>query len=282
MKPSLAYHPKPDEINDLLQGLTYPVYGSMKIDGIRVRKVKPLPNSENTAILTKSGKSIANIELSKRLLRGLPDHTEGELVAFTFGAASPCNVTQAYVNTRTPSKCPVTVYLFDYALPRLGFDARLKLLKGCDIATTPDLSVVIVPQVLLCNPRQVLEFEEEILTKEPPYGEGIVLRGMHQNYISGRCTKTSGAFIAIKRREDGEATITGIVQRKSQGRLMNAVGAFSVDWNGVSFEIGSGLTDAQASAFWHQRDSMIGRRVEFSYAPVLKDTPRHPVFKKLI
>ena len=148
------------------------------------------------------------------------------------------------------------------------------------------------------SPAEVLAFEATCLAQG---FEGVMLRDPQGPYKHGRSTLREGWLLKLKRFEDSEAVVTGYVERESNtnatqiselgltkrshakaGRVANGgLGALQVTdvQTGVSFEIGSGFTEAQRVSFWRNRDYMVGRLVKYKYFPVgVLEKPRHPIW----
>jgi len=86
--------------------------------------------------------------------------------------------------------------------------------------------------------REVLEgFLSEVLAQG---GEGVMLRRPNSRWLP----KRHRGVLKWKPFEDSEAMVVGYVAGKEgkQGNVLGKIGALIVDWQGVEFEIGSGLT----------------------------------------
>lgn len=100
-------------------------------------------------------------------------------------------------------------------------------------------------------------------------GEGVMLREPGSFYEK----KRSGTLLKVKRFHDAEATVFGHVAGKGKhaGRL-GALDCLTED--GVAFQIGTGLSDAQREA-----PPSVGSRVTYRFQELTKDrVPRFPVF----
>lgn len=100
-------------------------------------------------------------------------------------------------------------------------------------------------------------------------GEGVMLRAPGSLYEK----KRSSTLLKVKRFHDAEATVTGHVAGK--GKHLGRLGALDcVTDEGVAFQLGTGLSDAQREA-----PPTIGTRVTFRFQELTKDrVPRFPVF----
>jgi len=71
--------------------------------------------------------------------------------------------------------------------------------------------------------------------------------------------------------------ITGL--QEGTGKFEGQLGALVVNFEGVTVNVGSGLTDALRESIWLDKDSHIGRLVEVEYHEVTPDKSlRHPRF----
>jgi DNA ligase-1 len=114
--------------------------------------------------------------------------------------------------------------------------------------------------------------------------EGVVLRAPDGGYKFGRSTLRQGWLLKLKRFADAEARVIGVEElvhgedaaREGSGLL----GAFVLrSPAGVTFRVGSGLTDAQRRDFWRRRAALVGALVKYkSMVAGVKTAPRHPVF----
>src|SRR5690606_22988270 len=111
--------------------------------------------------------------------------------------------------------------------------------------------------------------------------EGVMLRTPSGIYKFGRSTAREGILLKVKRFADDEAIIVGTVEQMENTNLatVNALGnterstskaglipkgtlgAFECEWNGLRFEIGTGLNQAQRDSFWAERDSLVGHKL---------------------
>ena len=274
-------------VNVELDKLTYPVYMSPKLDGIRVI-------IKDGKVLSRNGKPIPNLFIQSLLktYHGL----DGELIV---GHPTHPNVFQLTTSgvmsiEGTPN---VRLYVFDCWYAEGGIDARYnEVLKI--IQNNPIIDIEVVPQIIINSLEELYKFEEDCLAKGY---EGVMLRYPNAPYKNGRSTVKEGALLKLKRFSDSEAIILsmepllrnhneatknalGYTERSSH--IYNKVaddllGALNVKdvRTGVEFSIGSGFTEEQRRDFWNRRDELIGSIVKYkSFAIGVKDKPRFPVF----
>ena len=129
--------------------------------------------------------------------------------------------------------------------------------------------------------------------------EGVMLAAPSAAYKYGRATVKGGELLKVKRFEDSEAVVLGIVEEEFNGNDAEtnelgrtkrssakagkvgkgSMGALLVrDWKtNVEFNIGTGFTAADRAAMWDKPP--IGETVKYKFFPVgVKDKPRHPVY----
>jgi DNA ligase-1 len=283
MKPLLA---EKVDLNNLL----FPVYTSVKIDGFRclihqadgpiTRSMKPIPNH------------YVRTKLSEWGLAGL----DGELITTTGGKMDEFNAVQSKLATR--SGMPDFEYLvFDRFLDSsLPFSERFARAKA-QVEALNNPRVKVVEHVLVHNLEQLLAFEDKAVTDG---FEGSMVRDPQGRYKYGRSTLKEGILLKVKRLDDDEAEVVhfqerrtntneptrdalGYQQRSSHQENMvpcGDLGALTVEWRGVQFDVGTGFTAAQRVEYWNIRDSLLGRKVTFAYQGVgSKGRPRFPRFK---
>lgn len=269
-----------------LETLRYPLLLSPKLDGIRCiirggvavsRNLKPIPNA-----------------FVQRELIGLSDGVDGELmVEGTF------NEVQSAIMSRD-GEPDFTFHVFDWAVPSaqagpLGFAGRFN--SVCRIYHP---RVKAVPHEWVLDPTGVQMREEHYVGLGY---EGVMLRDPDGPYKFGRSTTKEGWLLKLKRFEDAEAEVVGVVERMhnenelEQDALGHAkrshaksgmvpagdLGALVCKAPGFTetFEIGSGFTAQDRIDLWKlAQEGRVWPPVCFKYQPHgTKDRPRCPVFK---
>lgn len=275
MKPLLASPADLDKIR-------FPLLGSVKIDGIRglvvdgeavSRKLKPIPNHHIRTLL--SGPQYNGYD--------------GEIVTYTNGVMDPFNTIQSKVMSMegTPD---FKFMVFDTFTNPDQFYLR----RYFDIA--PDVLIDRVPIVPLGSMSQMMAFEAAAVKDG---WEGIMVRSMTSPYKFGRSTVNEGYLLKIKRFEDSEAEVIGFKERMtnlneqvtdnlgyakrstSKENLVgaNTLGAITLMWNGVVFDVGTGFDAVTAQYIWDNRDTYMGYTVTFKFQDVGPlGAPRFPVF----
>lgn len=281
LKPMLGYN-KPYNLEDL----KYPVYGSVKLDGIRClakggvalsRKLLPIPNLFVQAWFKEHAD----------LLEGL----DGELIVGEPTAPDCYRKTMSGVMS-IEGEPDFTYYVFDvWDRPDEGFEER----TACLPKSEDRLSVL--PQRALFDADETAAFEAQCIADGH---EGIILRYPDALYKYGRSTLKEGALLKRKSftdvdctildlieavRNDNEATVDELGHTKrshaKEGRTEGKgyVGALLVrDEHGREGKIGTfrGLTLEDRKAIWEHRWPYIGKVCKASVMEHGgKDFPRH-------
>jgi DNA ligase-1 len=99
-------------------------------------------------------------------------------------------------------------------------------------------------------------------------GEGVMLRKAGSLYEEGR----SSTCLKVKSFLDDEAKVIGYTDGK--GKHKNRVGALICEWNDVTVEVGTGLSDKQ-----RENPPALGSKITFRYfETTVAGIPRFPVF----
>lgn len=100
-------------------------------------------------------------------------------------------------------------------------------------------------------------------------GEGVMLRASRSLYEYGR----SSDLLKYKQKQSNEAVLLGF--ELGNGRLAGITGALVVRWEGVTFRIGSGLSDSVRKS-----PPEIGSSISFGYCGLTDSgCPRFPTFQ---
>jgi len=130
--------------------------------------------------------------------------------------------------------------------------------------------------------------------------EGGILRSFKGKYKQGRSTLKEGYLLKLKRFLDDEAVVIGFEERMQNNNVKevdergyskrsskkaglvgaDTLGSLIVQWNGVTFNVGSGFDDAQRKEVWQNKDKYLGKLVTFKYQELTEyNIPRFPTFK---
>ncbi len=269
--------------------LKYPLYASIKYDGIRAtmqggklvsRTLKPIPN-ENV----------------QKMFAHLPEGIDGELMVGDPSAKDVFQQTTSIVMSHNKPCDGIVFYAFDMFGTEPFADRRIRASASVD----DDINVDFVDQKIIANEKELLEFEQETL--EAGF-EGLILRSIDGLYKEGRSTEKQGWLLKLKRFIDAEAKVldfyeemenTNEATKNALGRTERStakagmvgkgtLGGFDVigingDFKDVEFSVGSGMTAEQKKEFWGKRSKLVGKILKYKYFPIgTKDKPRLPIF----
>jgi DNA ligase-1 len=281
-----------DDINEL----TYPLYGSFKLDGIRCYCAALVPPPGDSCVpLTRTLKILPNAHVRDKLAK-LPPGFDGELMCVGGFQA----VQSAFM---TRHGFPEFTYnVFDWvpdSWERAPYCERLLRLQDMCIRALKEEHhfVRFLNQRTLHNPDEVHAMTQEAWTEGH---EGLILRSMHGHYKFGRSTLRERLLLKVKQFEDAEAEVIGFEElvrnenepernalgyqeRSSHKENMvpgGTLGALKVrDHAGVEFCIGTGFTQTQRDLIWAERNNHMGRIVKYRHQPHGRlHLPRIPTF----
>lgn len=279
------------------EGLTFPLIGSPKVDGVRCvvrggvalsRKLEPIPNQYLQRML------------GNPLLEGL----DGELCVGAPSSDTVFNDTMRGV-MRQDGMPQFTLWVFDaWNMPEdVGYALRLARLKQAMALEPYSLHphLRMLPSTTLNSMEELTAYQEDQL--EQGY-EGVMVRSPDGPYKHGRSTAKQGWLMKVKRFSDGEAVVTGATELMHNANELEAdalglakrssaqdglvpggvLGSLQVTdvTTGVEFSIGSGFDAAQREQFWrwHLAGQLVGLTVAYKHFEVgVKTAPRFPVFK---
>ena len=270
----------------VLDDLTFPRFGSPKIDGIRASNV-------DGRLLSRTLKEIPNRHVYNMFNQNKFKWLDGELIAGSPTSETCYRDTVSVVMSDDKPALDVKWYVFDYwADPTLPYSARLHLLAA-EVKELNHPHIVMLNHEPL-NDRAALDtYEAEQV--ELGY-EGIMLNDPASAYKFGRATSKGGQLLKVKRFVDSEAVVIGVEEEMENrnpaetnelGRTKRStakdgllgkgtMGALIVRdvKTGVEFKIGTGFTAEDRAANWP-----LGTIVKYKSFPIgVKDKPRHPVY----
>lgn len=292
-KPMLA-----EDVVDF-ESLTYPLYGSFKVDGVRAlmldggltpRSLKQFPNRPMAEVFNRWSAQLALFD--------------GELTLGVDPAAP--NLCRSTTSATSSLDGPTDLYwwVFDVAILGYSFSDRLGMMKTRHkrLPTEARKRVRLLEQRLLRTPDEARKMEEEALALGY---EGLVLKDPNGDYKCGRSTLKSQQFLRVKRFADAEVKILGFAERMKNNNeakrnelghqtrsshKANKAGADTLGtivgevltgpFKGKTVEIGTGWDAATGAWIWANKARLIHEVGKFSYFPHgCKDLPRFPVWQ---
>lgn len=271
--------------------LKYPLYASIKYDGIRA-------TMQGGRLLSRTLKPIPNKQVQK-LFSHLPEGFDGELMFGDPAAKNVFQLTTSVVMSHDKQAAGIRFFAIDQFSDR-PFNERTDGVYT-QVFDLDDYSIEYVNQVLVHNEKELLAFEQTALDAG---FEGLILRSVDGPYKEGRSTEKQGWLLKLKRFIDAEAKVLGFYEEmentneatanalgrterstKKEGMVgKGTLGGFDVigingQFKGVEFSVGSGLTGDQKRIFWTRRKKLIDKILKYKYFPIgVKDKPRLPIF----
>lgn len=264
-----------------LPKLKFPMYASVKLDGIRA-VVK------DGVVLSRSMKPIRNRYVQQYLGQPAFNGYDGELLIEGTFQDTTSGIMSEY------GQPDFTYHVFDrWDMPDDEFHIRTICLHGDRGRVVP------LPQRKVCSLEELIDYETMILGQGH---EGIILRTPHSKYKYGRSTLREQYLLKRKPFLDDEAIIIGFEEqlentneplwneRGYQTRSSAQAGKVGKDTLGKflvehptfgQFYVGSGqgLTHELRQKIWDTPHAYIGRLIKFKYLPIgVKDKPRSPIF----
>lgn len=270
-----------------------PVMGFPKVDGVRGLHIVG-------SMTGRSLKPHGNLYVTEKYSSVRCTGFDGE---FTFGdirGESLCRDTTS-VMSRIQGEPSVWWNLFDYLredlleLPYIERYNELIAFSEKHSAWFKDMSIRIIPYVMLHSVEEIEAFYEECLDKGY---EGCVLRDPQAKHKSGRCTDKEAAYLRMKPQSDKEALVIKLVEAQENqneakvnelGRTErsshkeNKVGKGMVGMlvckdleTGMEIDVGAGkMTHAERIYFWEHPEEMVGEYIKYRSMDVgVKDKPR--------
>lgn len=289
MKPLLACN-APTNLNSL----PYPLFASVKLDGIRCV-------IKDGVALSRTLKPIRNHYIQSLLGRPEFNGLDGELIVGDPAASDCMRKTNSGVMS-FEGEPDFKYYVFDiWNRPGIQYKDILDSLYDKRIQVANCLNIEVLQQYTVKTANEVETIEKAALDDGH---EGIILRRPDGTYKYGRSTPKEGLLYKLKRYLQDEAVVVGVkpfqhntndpetnalgyIQRSSaQAGKVNLplLGALVVkgrfqEFAEVTFDIGTGFTMYEREFLWKQRESLIGKIVTYKYFPIgCKDKPRQPVF----
>lgn len=259
-------------------------------DGVLVHNCRA--TVQNGVVLSRSLKPIRNKHVQALFGRDCFNDLDGELIV---GSPVASDVFQKTTSGVMASEgCPeVSFYVFDYLDSEMSYKNRLEYLRGLSIYNN---DVKLVKTYIANTEKELLDIYDSFL--QAGY-EGVMVRSLDKGYKHGRSTANSQHLLKLKPFKDAEAVVVGFEERMHNNNeaitnelgyterssakenlvATDSLGALVVDYEGVSFKIGTGFNEEQRQEIWKNRDRYVGKLVKFKYQEIgVKDLPRFPSF----
>lgn len=273
--------------------LSFPLYASIKLDGIRFVII-------DGVVYSRSMKAIRSKAVQD--LFGKPEFNglDGEILYGDWNAHNVFNLTtQTVMATELKSefdKRELRLAVFDHVLTEGDYKNRHSAARA---VCQNQPQVLAVDQVQINSEVELLDFEKCALVNGY---EGVMVRaisGTSSRYKQGRSTAKEGIIGKLKRFSDDEAVVIGFEEKltntneklknelgysqrsQAQEGLVGAgtLGALICECNGIRFTMGSGFDDAGRSEVWNNKEKYLGKLAKFKFFAVgMKDSYRFPIF----
>lgn len=285
-----------DVQNDFTK-VPYPVYASVKIDGIRAF-------TSPQGLLSRSRKLIPN-EHIRRQLRSLDFYVDGELVAVDSNG-KPKTFRETTSAVRSSDGEPEFKFMvFDYVYAPDADDYYYRNLALHQLAAVAPHEVIHVHQTMIRDAEEAQRYYNIQLSVGH---EGIMLRGINSPYKFGRSTLKEFFLTKVKPSETDTATVIGFIEGTENtnpafldetGKTKRSTDAAGLIPNGMlgAFEVshpkfgtfsignGPGLTHLLRRIYWDKRGALLGNIVQFKYDRSETSgygKPRTPQFLQLL
>lgn len=272
-----------------LSKLTYPVFGSAKIDGFRCL----IDGVPKTSSMKHQPNPFVRKSLSFPQFNGL----DGELVIGKANSPDAFNRSTGPLR-RKHGEPDFTFFVFDsFLYPEQSYLDRW-ILKLADIPHHP--RIITLPQEVLKSPEAVITFTNTCVAQN---FEGAMIRSLDGKYKQGRATFNEMNIFKRKPLTDAEATIIGFNEKminmnpqvldemgyaKRASNKVNKVpagtlGSFILKsplWK-LPFNCTGKLNDQEKKAIWMMQENYLGKEVTFKYQQYGSiDAPRQPIFHR--
>ena len=276
------------ELDDF-QYLRYPLYASVKFDGIR-------GECTGSEVLSRKFISLPNKHVQNLFSHSILTDMEGEIIVGNTGEDETYKRSHSGIMSEG-GEPDATIYLFDtYHDKTLPFEDRYAYLKSIE-SKLPE-HCVVMEQVLINDYLELLAFEAKHYRENQ---EGIIIRYPDSLYKDGTATLKKGELLRFKRFADAEAEILIVNQlmrnlnklemdnlghakrstRKAGKVPVALAGSLTVKdlKTGVVFNL-SGLEDSDKEFYWRMRDNLEAvKYVKYKHFPYGSyKKPRFPSF----
>lgn len=245
---------------DDLTSLKFPLLASPKLDGIRFIIFNGFAYSRNL-------KRIPNRRI-QTVAKTLPHGLDGELISGSPTSPDAWNRTQSCV-MKADSTDAFCFHAFDIVADEPFLDRFTAVRSWC--LSNGAHHICYVPHKIIRSFEELAQYEGKCVREGY---EGVMLRSLDGPYKYGRSTAREGSLLKMKRFDDAEARVIGVVEKmhndnaatkdelgrtkrssaKAGKRPAGTMGALKCRWlNGIEFELGTGFSDEERSRLWADR-----------------------------
>ena len=278
-----------------LREIPFPVYASLKLDGVRA-------GVQRGVLVSRNGRPIANLQAQKRFGLYKYEGVDGELTVGLPNGKDVFNRTIRVTQKRDADASDLRFNVFDFFARDSSYKTRLEGLT----ATFGDFklqSIYVVRQTRITGPDQLAIYEQKALADGY---EGVMLRRCAAGpYMEKRSTVREFNLVKLKRFDYGMAEITAVYplehntneERTSTGarsskkggivadkRLMGSVSVEDVGGK-FGFRLSLGSAELRSWPGWRSPDKWCGKKIRYKFFPTGNvKAPRFPTadFKELI
>lgn len=240
IKPSIQHGVKYQQVADISH-----YYVSEKLDGVR-------GYWNGKQLLTRRGNAIHSPKWFTLHWPSFPMDGELWLARNQFQAVLSC-VSKKNAEEDKQLSCwkDLRFMMFDLPNEQGDFNQRVSKMRSI-LMQVPSPYLAMINQVILSSNEALENKMNKVISTQ---GEGLMLHLGSAHYVAGR----NSALMKLKRYQDAEATVIGHTQGK--GKYLGKLGALKVTTeNGITFKIGSGLSDYQRA-----NPPSIGTIITFKY-----------------
>lgn len=290
-KPMLAVNLKPETMK-------FPLMGSLKLEGVRAEFTPD-------GLKTRPMKQFGNKGMEERF-RQLSDYcikykiyVEGEFYRHGMNFNDISSICR---RADHPDTDELVLYIFDLyipSMPHLPFTDRYEAIIGLVERLDDYGRYVALEQHMMTNKEDVIDTYSQALDDG---FEGYILKHPTDPYKLGRSTVNEQLFGRMKAQNTYDGVVLEIVERfenlceseanelgymskrqdkdQKQGTGMAAVAIVKAnDFDKeIRVTLSRGLTDADRANIWNEKDSYVGRNIQFVGIPVKGMLPRSPRF----
>lgn len=256
--------------------LKFPLWVEPKLDGMRslvyVSGKHGVPRSRKGLVLENIQPLIDSLSFGKEYSNFLLD---SEAMGETWNNSISL-VKKSSLSKKQRSK--LTLWCFDHVVfdgnsDKTPLRERHKRLEKL-VARINNPQIIVAPHTEVMNEEELGEYYTKAL--EDGF-EGILMKDPDAPYNN----KRSKAWLKKKPVATLDGTITGFYE--GRGKNKESLGGFNVMVGKKKFNVGGGFSDEQREYFWLNRDSMIGKTIEFEQQNDKKEVAvsRNPIFLRL-